>query len=140
MSSSYHCCSFLLVSSFTLAPRLASSCCSFLQRWQLLQSCLQTLVDLEARLYVLPFDAVSWNMLQIWVTLGGEFEHSETGVDIGLKRRGMTRLLALSHFLSQSQTHVRLPFLEVSGALTARGVAIAATRALLKSPCLEGLE
>jgi hypothetical protein len=54
-------------------------------------------VDLEARLHVLSFDAVSWNILKTWITLGREFEHSETGVDIGTEETRMTRLIALSH-------------------------------------------
>lgn len=39
------------------------------------------------------------NILQAWVTLGWEFEHSETSVDQSLEETTMTRLLALSHSL-----------------------------------------
>jgi hypothetical protein len=63
-------------------------------------ACLQTLIDLEARLYVVSLDAVPWRILQAWVTLGWEFERSETSVDHWLEETRMTRLLALSHSLS----------------------------------------
>lgn len=39
------------------------------------------------------------NILQAWVTLGWEFEHSETSVDQRLEETTMTRLLAPSHSL-----------------------------------------
>ena len=39
-------------------------------------------------------------MLQAWITLGWEFEHSETSVDHWLEETRMTRLLALSRTLS----------------------------------------
>ena len=43
------------------------------------------LVDCEARLYVL--DAIIWDLLQSWGTLGWECEHSETDPGHWLARR-----------------------------------------------------
>jgi hypothetical protein len=95
---------------------------------------LRTLVGLEARLYVLSFDAVSWNILKAWVTLSWEFEHSESGVDIGLKRRGMTRLLSLSHVLSHC--HRLASACHFGRCLTTRG--LASHREESQDTCLEG--
>ena len=82
---------------------------------------------------MLSFDAVSWSILQVWVTLGWEFEHSETGVDIWTEETRMTRLLALSHSLSRCHTCVCLPFWEVFGALTSHRT----SHCNHKSPCLK---
>jgi hypothetical protein len=84
MSSSYLRCSFLLVKETSDATPLPA--CQRLVAIHVFcvdnffRSCLRVLVDLEARLYVLSFDAIPWSILQAWVTLGWEFGHSETSV------------------------------------------------------------
>ena len=65
---------------------------------------------------MLSLDAVPWRILQAWVTLGWEFEHSETSVDHWLEETRMTRLLAMSRTLSLlSRCHRLVPPWEVSG-------------------------
>lgn len=59
------------------------------------------LVDLEATLYALSFDAVTWDLLQAGSHWAGDSNILETGEDHWLDETPrMTRLIVLSHSLS----------------------------------------